>query len=98
MKKNFSGVKFLFFDIWLNLPPKVCTTFNGKILNLKIFNIFNVSNLLTYLNFVFCKVNLEPRIFIFSKNYWYSELSFLKTSKYTSMGYNLVGFEQKTFS
>lgn len=98
MKKLFSDVLALFLDFWLLTPPKVCTIFRWKVINISRLNIFNfeIKNIFSYIS-IFKNLNINIWNFFFSTNFWFSELSFLKTSKYNSMGYDLVKVNLKTF-
>lgn len=100
MKRFFSDVLILFLDFWLLTPPKVCTIFRRKVSKISLLSIFNTSikNTITFSCIWFLKIlNIFTWNFFISRNFWFSELSFLKTSKYNSMGYDLAYVTVKTF-
>lgn len=91
LKKNniFQNINFFFLNFW----------FEGSIIFLKINSQKYLKFILqNYLNFNFIKNNkYKLNININSKNHWYTEISFIKSSKYRNIGYNLLKKEKTTF-
>jgi len=95
LKKNsvFKNINFLFLTFWLqgscfgNL-----NVINKKLINLNIIKNQNLKYFkkINYLNF-------QNQFASTILNTWFSELSYINSSKYATLGYSLLKQEKKTF-
>lgn len=90
-KKNiFQTINFFFLNFWLESSMILTKINSDKFLKFVFKNFFFLHKALNFSKF---KINSNQA----SKNPWYSEQSFIKASKYSNIGYNLLKKEKTTF-
>lgn len=92
---KFLDITFLFLNFWLNGSIYI-DFLSARVINYKKSKIFIIAEESKIKNNFWFKIN-SNFFFVKTLNPWFSNISYIASSKYVSLGFNLVKKEKKTF-